>query len=70
MAHRTNVIQVSENIEFKNGPEKVTDPICRTQLTRKLAKHVLVKTDHTYYFCSKECLNKFMSHQLPQAKAS
>jgi YHS domain-containing protein len=60
MAHRTNVIQVMNRFETTQDPKKTSvDPVCKMEVARASAKHILYRHDKTYYFCSKECQNKF-----------
>lgn len=66
MAHRTNITQVPTSLPENPEGEKVRDPICGMQMDRKLCKHVLFRPDETYYFCSRDCKDQFIS---PRKKA-
>lgn len=69
MAHRANIIQVAESLEFTDLPYKVRDPVCQVEIIRKFSKHVLARESETFYFCSKECMETYMNHQyLPDRK--
>lgn len=66
MAHRSNVIPVLKGSGGNLESEKVTDPVCGMQLTKKEAKSVLFRENDTYYFCSRDCQQKFLN---PKQKA-
>ncbi|MGC8602412.1 MAG: YHS domain-containing protein [Desulfomonilaceae bacterium] len=40
--------------------QMVKDPVCGTYVLARDAKHVRIK-GKTYYFCSDDCLNRFVS---------
>lgn len=61
MAHQTNVIQVGKEIQATDEPKDVNDPVCGMKVDRKSCRHMLFRPEDTYYFCSKECQQKFMS---------
>lgn len=61
MAHQTNVIQVGRNIQTADEPKDVIDPVCGMKVDRKTCRHMLFRPEDTFYFCSKECQQKFMS---------
>lgn len=63
MAHRTNVIQIPQNIPTNKNSSKVIDPICKMEIATKDAKCVLFRQTETIYFCSKECQLKYSSHK-------
>lgn len=63
MAHRANVIQVAQTLESADPSQKVKDPVCHTEILRKFSRHVLVRGERTLYFCSKECMDSYVSHQ-------
>ena len=60
MAHRTNLIQVSERLESPSNLEVSRDPICGVERKRRDFKTILFRRDQTVYFCSRECLNQFL----------
>lgn len=60
MAHRANVTQVGKNADQESQPEPVVDPICGMRIDRRTARHMLFRPEATYYFCSKECEQRFM----------
>ena len=75
MAHRSNVIQVHENIEsalksVEADGSVVTDPVCGRQLERKSARHVLFRENATWYFCSKDCQQGFLNPASKKKAAS
>lgn len=61
MAHRTNVTQVLKGFETKEEGEMVQDPSCGRKMLRKEVRHMLYRPDRTYYFCSMECEQEFIS---------
>ncbi len=60
MAHRSNLIQVSQRLSLATDLEVTRDPICGVEKKRKDFKTILFRPSHTFYFCSKECLNQFL----------
>ena len=62
MAHRVNVTPVQENISISEDEKKemVRDPVCGMTIPRYDAKYMLFRGDETWYFCSKECQEKFI----------
>lgn len=71
MAHRTNVIQVAEEIRNEQPQrEMVTDPVCGKSMERKATRHVLFRGEDTFHFCSKECQATFMSPTYKPQKAA
>ncbi len=68
MAHQTNVHVIHRSFNLTGSPqggsdefpEKVTDPVCGQELERRGSRHVLFRNDHTFYFCSTGCKDKFM----------
>jgi YHS domain-containing protein len=68
MAHRSNVIQVSEKFETaQDSDEKSIDPVCKMEVLKSTARHILYRQSKVHYFCSKECQSKFIhsSFSLP-----
>ena len=63
MAHRTNVIQVTQNIPSTNMRDKVQDLVCGKNLNRTESRHLLMKEGGNLYFCSKTCREQFISGQ-------
>jgi YHS domain-containing protein len=61
MAHQTNIIQVGKSIQSSDQPAEVIDPVCGMKINRKECRHMLFRPDNTFYFCSRECEQKFMS---------
>ncbi len=61
MAHRSNLTQVKEEIDQSGPPEMVTDPVCGMEISRKESKHLVFRGGDPYYFCSRECQQKFLS---------
>jgi len=62
MAHRVNVTPVAKAIPRNNKDknERVEDPVCKMELDRHDARYMLFRGEQTYYFCSKECQEKFI----------
>lgn len=60
MAHQTNVHVIHRSFEPENPSEKVSDPVCGTELARRHARHMLFRTGETLYFCSQGCRDKFL----------
>jgi Cu+-exporting ATPase len=61
MAHQTNITQVEKEIPASEQSTEVTDPVCGMKLDRKRCRHMLFRDEGTYYFCSRDCEQKFMS---------
>jgi YHS domain-containing protein len=74
MAHQTNVTQVGKDFSSGNEPNEAANPIdpaCGMKVDRKSCRHMLFRPENTYYFCSKECQQKFMSRGFkPSQKAA
>jgi YHS domain-containing protein len=69
MAHRSNVIPVKQQFDVpQDFPEKVKDPVCGAEIDRKSARHALFRAEATYYFCSKDCMQKFTSPRAAQSR--
>lgn len=62
MAHRTNIIQVIKQLTTNRPQKTVLDPICKLKLNQRDSKHTVYHGEKTFYFCSKECKNKFVHH--------
>ncbi len=60
MAHRANLIQVSERLSSTTDLEMKRDPVCGVEKKRSDFKTMLFRSDRTIYFCSKDCLNQFL----------
>jgi YHS domain-containing protein len=61
MAHRSNVISVLKDPVGNLQSEKVTDPVCGMVLTKKDSRSVLFRENDTFYFCSRDCQQKFLN---------
>ena len=61
MAHQTNVTQVGKQFPTEEQPTQVMDPVCGMKLERKTARHMLFRPEETFYFCSRDCQQKFQS---------
>ncbi len=48
----------------------VTDPVCGSPLERKSARHVLFRENATFYFCSKDCQQRFLNPTSKKRAAS
>ena len=70
MAHRSNVIQVPRDYDLASQTELITDPVCGKEMSRKEVRHVLIRGDAIYFFCSWEHLSQFTSHSVSREKAS
>jgi YHS domain-containing protein len=70
MAHRANVIPVAQKFSQPSQVQKVVDPVCKQEMDRKTSKHMLFQPDSTYYFCSKDCMNKFTQEYLHGKKTA
>ncbi|MFL5812101.1 MAG: YHS domain-containing protein [Bdellovibrionia bacterium] len=71
MAHQSNVIQVGKKIEDASETSEakdVIDPVCGMKVDRKSCRHMLFRPEDTYYFCSKDCQQKFMTRGFKPAQ--
>ncbi len=59
MAHRTDVIPVEVNLEPDNPKQICTDPVCGMKVERVHSRFMAFRGGETYYFCSRECREKF-----------
>jgi YHS domain-containing protein len=62
MAHRSNLVQVAKKIEIENASSLIVDPFCGKEMEKHDTKHVLYQRAETFYFCSKDCMSKYL-HQ-------
>lgn len=62
MAHRVNVTPVQEKFALseKELTESVQDVVCGKELVRHDARFMVFRGEDTFYFCSKECQEKFV----------
>lgn len=61
MAHRTNVTPVMRSFQAAQAlSEVVIDPVCGKEIERKHSRHMVFRLETAYYFCSKECQQKFL----------
>lgn len=72
MAHRDNVIQVMKERDKMpvSSANWVEDPVCKTKVDSHSARHALFRPDQTYYFCSKECEETFVSPEFQRKKSA
>lgn len=61
MAHRSNITQVLFNVERSEHNPIVKDVMCGMEINRHTAKHMIFRPEQTYYFCSEECRDNFLS---------
>jgi hypothetical protein len=60
MAHRANLVQVSERLSSTTDLELIRDPVCGVEKKRTDFKTILFRSNRTFYFCGKDCLNQFL----------
>ena len=62
MAHRGDITQVGKDFPVNvDEAQEVTDPVCGMKLNRKSVRHMLFRPETIFYFCSRECEQKFMT---------
>lgn len=65
MAHRSSVIQVSPDFNAKHDDsadsDRVVDPMCEKEISKRESRHVLFRNGEAFYFCSRECRQSFMT---------
>jgi YHS domain-containing protein len=69
MAHRSNIIPVSTDLDPGDLPKQVQDPVCGAFLKRENVKQILIRADTLHYFCSKDCLSKFTAPSMKKEVA-
>jgi YHS domain-containing protein len=60
MAHQTNVHTVHENFKSDNPTQKVVDPVCGMEMEEQASRHMVFRKEDVYFFCSRECKEKFI----------
>lgn len=69
MAHRNDITQVGKDFPVNvDEAKEVKDPVCEMKLDRKSVRHMLFRPDITFYFCSHECEQKFMTREFQSRK--
>lgn len=69
MAHRSEITPVQADLRSERSTIKVNDPTCGMSLNPAEARHVLYRPEDTYYFCSKDCLQEFISPKMKKKSA-
>jgi YHS domain-containing protein len=70
MAHQTDVHIVHQAFEPQEPAEKVVDPACGMEIERRAARHMVFREDRTFYFCSRECKDQFLSPRARKPQAA
>lgn len=70
MAHQTNVHIVHQNFQPENPSEKVVDPVCGMEMNERESKHMVFRKEATFFFCSRECKDKFIDPTFKKKEAA
>ncbi|MCM2277479.1 MAG: hypothetical protein NDJ89_05335 [Oligoflexia bacterium] len=69
MAHQVNVTPVKASLQPTDPDEKVRDPVCGMEISRRESRYVVFREMGSYYFCSKICQQEFMSPTFKAGKS-
>ena len=70
MAHQTNVHAVKQQISPEEPKAKATDPVCGMEIERRSSRHMVFRGEDTFYFCSRQCKETFVSPEFWRKRAA